>query len=163
VRLNSTILGITVLVLIFGGIGVSMVTDTWVTESTKTAAPIKEGEFAGQANPADIRGSYTLADVGKNFGIPVPVLAKALGVEGVADQAAFKAKDLEIRYASLDKEIGTTSLRLFVALYKGLPYDLTGDTYIPVPAVEILKQAGKLTADQLKYIEAHAVDVGKVK
>jgi hypothetical protein len=46
---------------------------------------------------------------------------------------------------------------------KGLPYDLTGDTYVPAPAVEILKQAGKLTADQLKYIEAHSVDVSMVK
>ena len=61
----------------------------------------------------------------------MPVLAKALGVETVADQAAFMAKELETRYASLDKEIGTASLRLFVALYKGLPYDLTGDTCVP--------------------------------
>lgn len=93
----------------------------------------------------------------------MPVLAKALGVETVADQAAFMAKELETRYASLDKEIGTASLRLFVALYKGLPYDLTGDTCVPAPAVEILKESGKLTAEQLKYIEAHSVDVSKVK
>ena len=91
------------------------------------------------------------------------MLAKALGVEAVADQAAFKVKDLETRYASLDREIGTASLRLFVALYKGLPYDLTEDTYVPAPAVEILKQSSKLTAEQLKYVEIHSVDVSKVK
>ena len=52
----------------------------WQTESTKEAAVFTSGEFAGQANPADIRGSYTFGDVEKNFGIPAALLAQAFGV-----------------------------------------------------------------------------------
>ena len=42
------------------------------------------------------------------------------------DPAAYPVKKLETQFADSGYEIGTESVRLFVALYKGLPYDLSG-------------------------------------
>ena len=75
--LNSKSLAAIVFVILFGGILVSAGMGWWETESTKVAATFTEGDFAGQANPADIRGSYTFGDVEKNFNIPASVLAQA--------------------------------------------------------------------------------------
>ena len=144
-----------VVILLFGGIFLSSAMGWWQTESTKTAAKITTGEFAGQANPADIRGSYTFGDVEKNFAVPVSALAEAFGVTS-GTPATFSLKGLETMYAGSAQEIGTGSVRLFVAFYKEMPYDLTEATYLPVSAVAVLRTR-KLTGEQLAYIEAHSV------
>jgi len=151
--LTSKPLAAIVLTILFGGILFTTAMGWWQTESTKEAATYTEGEFAGQANPADIRGSYTFGDVEKNFGIPSAVLAQAFGVAD-ADPAAFPVKNLETIYAESEFEIGTASVRLFVAFYKNLPIDLTTDTYLLESAVELLK-ARNLTPEQLAYLENH--------
>src|SRR5512143_1822897 len=79
--LTSKTLAALVAAILFGGIFFSSAMGWWQTESTKEAAKITSGEFAGQANPADIRGSYTFGDVEKNFGVPPAVLAEAFGVK----------------------------------------------------------------------------------
>ena len=56
--------------------------------------------------------------------------------------------------AGSEQEIGTTSVRLFVAFYKNLPIDLTTDTFIPEQAAAILKVHG-LTTEQSAYLETH--------
>jgi len=163
-KIKSLHLGILVIVFIFGGIAATSATNMWQTTNAKVAATIKTGEFAGQANPADIKGSYTFADVNKNFNVPVQDLAKAFALDDVKDPAAFKNKDLEARYAELaksGKEIGTGSVRMFVAYYLGLPYDPGENTWLPVPAAEILKQRGKMTPAQAKYVEEHTVQIKK--
>jgi hypothetical protein len=68
---------------------------------------------AGLPGPSDIRGSYTWADVAKAFEIPV------------------------------ESVIGTDSVRLFPALYAGLPYETEGSTILPVTAIGILAKEGK--------------------
>lgn len=58
-------------------------------------------------------------------------------------------------YPDLPNEIGTGSVQLFVALYKGLPVELD-DTYLPSPARDILYRANSLlTEEQKAYIESH--------
>jgi len=153
--LTSKPLAVLVVLLWFGGIYLSSVPGWWVTESTKTAAKITTGEFVGQANPADIRGSYTFGDVEKNFQIPASVLAEAFGITS-ATPATFSAKGLEGMYAGSAQEIGTGSVRLFVALYKGMPYDLSTDIYLPASASAILLQR-TLTPEQSAYVAAHTV------
>ncbi len=154
--LTSKPLAALVLVILFGGILFSNAMDWWQTESTKQAATFSEGEFAGQPNPADIRGSYTFGDVETNFGIPSATLAQAFGVSS-DDPSTFGVKDLETIYADQEYEIGTASVRFFVALYTGLPYEIVDDTYLPKRAVELLKSQVALTADQIAYLDAHAV------
>ena len=154
--LTSKPLAAIVLVILFGGILFSSAMGWWQTESTKEAATFSEGEFAGQPNPADIRGSYTFGDIENNFDVPAATLAQAFGVSSDAP-STFGVKELETIYADQEFEIGTASVRLFVALYTGLPYEIVGDIYLPKRAVEMLKSNATLTTEQITYLDAHAV------
>jgi len=154
--LTSKPLAVIVLVILFGGILFSSGMGWWQTESTKEAATFSEGEFAGLPNPADIRGSYTFGDVENNFGVPAVTLAQAFGVAS-DNPSAFSVKELETIYADQEFEIGTSSVRLFTALYAGLPYEIAGDLYLPKRAVEMLKSHATLTAEQTVYLDEHAV------
>jgi hypothetical protein len=154
--LSSKPLAALVLAILVGGILFSSAMGWWQTESTKQAATFSEGEFAGLPNPADIRGSYTFGNVETNFDVPAATLAQAFGVAS-DDPSTFGVKDLETIYADQEFEIGTVSVRLFVALYTGLPYEIVGDIYLPKRAVEMLKSHATLTADQIAYLDAHAV------
>ena len=157
-KLKSNVLAIGVIVILFGGILLSNSLGWWQTESSKEAAAFTEGEFAGMPNPADIRGSYTFGDVQANFGVPAEVLAQAFRVD-TTDAAAFPVKELEAQYENSAVEIGTSSVRLFVALYTGLPYDLTVETaFLPDSAVQIL-QTRELTAEQNDYLAAHSISL----
>jgi hypothetical protein len=158
--LSSKPLAILVVVILFGGILLSSVLGLWNTTSTKVAAKYTQGEFAGQANPADIRGSYTLGDIEKNFGIAPQILVKAFTIQ-TDDPAAFQVKELETQYAGSPVAIGTSSVRLFVALYNGLPFDLSTDIYLPSEAVELLK-GRTLSTDQLTYLGAHTAGSSQV-
>ena len=155
--ITSKPLAIVVVVFLFGGIFFSSVMGWWSTVSTKVPATYTEGEFAGQANPADIRGSYTFGDVEKNFSIDVEVMALAFGVQA-DDLAAYQVKGLEEQYAGSPVEIGTSSVRLFVAFYNGLPIDLSTDIYLPETAVGLLKERS-LSAEQMAYLIAHTAPV----
>lgn len=159
--LTSKPLAVIVLVILFGGILFSSAMGWWQTESTKQAATFTEGEFAGMPNPADIRGSYSFGDVENNFDVPAATLAQAFGV-ATDDPASFGVKDLESIYADQEFEIGTASVRLFVALYTGLPYEIVDDLYLPKRAVEMLKSHATLTPEQIAYLDAHAVILAPV-
>lgn len=156
-NLSSKSLAVIIIVVLLGGISLSSLGGWWKTSSSKQAATFQEGEFAGQSNPADIRGSYTFGDVERNFGIPADVLAQAFGVTG-EDAAGFQVKRLEEMYASSALEVGTGSVRLFTAFYNGLPIDLSSDTYLPASAAEILKGRG-LSAEQSAYLTSHTLPV----
>jgi len=154
-NLTSKPLAVIIFVVLFGGIALTTATGWWQTTSSKEAATYTEGEFAGQSNPADIRGSYTFGDAEKNFGIPSAILAQAFLIDS-NDPATFAVKGLEEIYATSEFEIGTGSVRLFVAFYNGLPIDLTTDTYLPEEAAVILKER-PLTPEQITYLESHTV------
>jgi hypothetical protein len=154
--INSKTLAALVMVILFGGILISAQLGWWQTENSKVAATFKEGEFAGQANPADIRGSYTFGDVEKNFGVPASVLGEAFNVS--TDPAAFQIMQLEEMAIEGEVEIGTSSVRLFVAFYKNMPFDLSTDTYLPESASALLKKQN-LTSEQSAYLETHTTTV----
>ncbi len=158
--INARMLAAFVIVSLFGGIALSAALGWWSTESTKQPARFTEGEFAGAYNPADIRGSYTFGDIQSAFNVPAQTLAQAFGVS-TDDPAAFTVKDLETLYAESPLEVGTASVRLFVALYAGLPYDLAAaeETYLPQKAVSILRNHATLTTEQESYLTAHTVSV----
>jgi len=150
---TSKPLALIIILVLFGGIFFTTWMGWWQTESSKLAATFKEGEYAGQANPADIRGSYTLEDVEKNFDVPVTVLAEAFGVQ-TENPAAFAVKELEAMYAESEAEIGTSSVRLFVAFYTDLPFDLSSEIYLPETAVKLL-EARALSSERRAYLESH--------
>lgn len=156
-KASKVFMALIIPIVIFGGIGLSSILGFWQTESSKVPAVFNVGEFKGQYNPADIRGSYSFGDINKIFDVPVDVLAEAFGVEKAA-AVNFKNKELEVKYEGLEQEIGTGSVRLFIALYKGLPYNLeTVETWLPDKAVDILKERNNLTKEQLEYIDKHTV------
>jgi hypothetical protein len=157
--LTSKPLALIVLFVMFGGIGISSALGWWETESTKEPARFTEGEFAGEANPADIRGSYTFGDIANSFDVTPEILAQAFQVS-TDDPASFAIKELEELYLDSGYEVGTNSVRLFVAYYLGLPFDTTSqEIYLPKPAANLLTNRATLAPEQLTYIREHTVDV----
>jgi len=164
-KLKSVSIAVIIFVVLFGGIGLAKLSGYWKTESVKIPVKIKTGEFAGEYNSEDIRGSYRLSDIVEYFEIPLEDLQKAFGLLSDKDAANFQCKELKEKYAFLKeegKEIGTGSVKFFVALYKGLPYSLSEDTYLPLSAVDILKEKANLSDEQMEYIEEHCVDISNV-
>jgi len=159
--LTSKSLAVTLFIVLFGGIAFSSAMGWWATESTKVPVTFTDGVFAGQANPADIRGSYTFGDIAKSFNVSPDVLAQAFEITG-EEPAAFAVKELEAIYLDSGFEIGTASVRLFVAYYTGLPFDTTGqEIYMPQTATKILLAKGDLTPDQITYLEQYTVTLGE--
>ncbi len=161
-KVRSRFLAPAILAVFVLGIGLSMMLNFWETESTKVPAKYATGDYAGQANPADIRGSYSMGDISEAFGIEVETLAKAFGV--TADNPEnFQVKEFETIYGPLPdgSEVGTDSMRLFVALYLGLPYTPEETTKLPSPAVSVLKE--KLTPADLEAVQKLSVKLGDLR
>jgi len=154
-NMTSKSLAAIIVVILFGGIIFSTAMGWWQTESTKEPMTFTEGEFTGLSNPADIRGSYTFGDIEKSFGIPSTVLAQAF-IVATDSPSAFAVKGLEEMYAASEFEVGTASVRLFVAFYNGLPFDLSTDMYLPENAAALLKER-TLTPERLAYLDSHTV------
>jgi len=151
-KIRLKLLAIIVPVILLGGIAVSMAAGVWSTTTDKQPATYTSGEFAGEYNPADIRGSYTFEDISSLFGIKLGVLYEAFGIpEGTS---GMKTKDLEGMYGDTI-EIGNESVQVFVALYKNLPMVLD-DTLLPQTAADVLLRDNKdLTDEQKAYIAEH--------
>lgn len=144
------------------GIGLTMVFNLWRTESSKEPARFLTGEFAGEYNPADIRGSYSFDDIEEAFGVPVDVLAQAFGAADRDNPGAFQAKELEEIYAPLPDggEVGTDSVRLFVALYALIPYTPEETTVLPAPALPFLKD--KLAGADYELLRERSVRIADI-
>lgn len=135
----------------------------WSTSASKVPRTIEEGEYAGAADPGDIRGSYSFSDTEAAFGVPVDVLAQAFQIPDDIDPGAFQNKALEDLYPLEDMEIGNGSVKLFVSLYTGIPYDYesAGDL-LPDTAVRILEQEGRLSDSARSYLETHTLSMNEV-
>lgn len=163
-KLNSFTLGGLIFVLLFGGISFTSAMNWWQTESEKVPIKYSEGEAVGQYNPADIRGSYTFGEVSELFEVPLGDLQTAFRIPADTDPATYQLKSLEEQFADYPVEVGTASVRMFVAFYKGLPFDLSAaeETYLLAEAVPVLEQQGKMTPDQTEYLSGHTSGVGQV-
>ena len=158
IQLESRHVAVVVPAAFILGIGLTMAFNLWHTTTTKVPATYTNGELAGKANPADIRGSYTLGDVHAAFPeVPLQDLAQAFGVKGSAE--AFQVKSLEAAAEGPSGmyEIGTDSVRLFVARYLGLPYEPEATTGLTAKAVELLAATGRLDAGELNDVQARVV------
>lgn len=161
-KINSKKLLISFVLILVAGIAGAKLTGLWITESTKEPVKFTEGEFVGQYDPEDIRGSYTFCDIENAFGVKAELIAEAFNIK-TDDPCTVKAKDLELVYGYLDEdtEIGTGAIKLFVAFYTGLPH---GDIeYLPSTAVEVLKREGKWTTEMESLLEGHIIEVDSVE
>jgi hypothetical protein len=159
IRVKSGAMALIVAIVFVAGIGGTMAFNLWKTTSDKQPVSYTSGEFAGKANPADIRGSYALSDIVAAFDVPLADLAKAFGADKEADPAAFQVKSLEGMFPAdpSGKEIGTDSVRLFVALYKGLPITAAANTGLPAAAADILLAKAPLDAAGILDVKARVV------
>lgn len=128
-----------------------------------TIEPLKftTGEFAGQYNPRDIRGSYTLADISYYFDIPLEHLAIAYNLP-VDEAKTFQNKNYKYWFEGLigdERELGNGSVAFFVSLYTGLPLELHEPTYLLEQGAELLKSLDKLTPEQLEYVTNHTITI----
>jgi len=159
-RIRMKAAGAVLPLLFLAGIGGTMLSGDWETVSSKQPVKFEAGEFAGQSNPADIRGSYTLENITDAFGVPVEVLARAFGLAGEADPSQTAVKELEAMYGPVEGlEIGTDSMRLFVALYLGLPYTPAEDTGLPRSAFDLAAGEGKTAPEVLDSLKGQVVDL----
>lgn len=153
-KVKAYTVAIAVFVIIFGSVMLSSALDLWSTTNQKKALINSENSTI-EYKPEDIRGSFTIKEIGTAFDIDENILAKAFGIPEGTDLNVFKSKDLEVLYENSDKEIGNSSIQVFVALYKNLPITL-GEDYIPKTAVDIIKENNKnLTQEQLEYLEKY--------
>jgi hypothetical protein len=158
-KLTAKPLAALIFIILFGGIALTAALGWWQTTTTKIPAKYAEGEAAGQYNPADIRGSYKFGDISKLFEIPLSDLQTAFRLPADVDPAEFQVKTLEAQFAGQPFEIGTMSVRLFVAAYKGLPFELTDEIYLPAEAVDILLMKAALTPEMAAYLASHTANI----
>jgi hypothetical protein len=166
-KLNSKIIAISMVIISIGGISLSTAMGWWNTESRKIPARYITGDFEGTYNPADIRGSYSFNDIAVSFPVPVEILAEAFAVDDRTDPGSFQLKELEEMYDPVNEgeedegEIGTDSVRLFVALYAGLPYAAEETTRLPAPAMNLLKN--KLAPADLEAFKGLSVSLSDLR
>ncbi len=173
-KIRSKTLGIIIAIVIFGGITGASAVGLWNTQSVRNPARIQlnesVGEIAGETagtrayDPVDIRGNHQLGEISVMFGIPLETLSRAFALPADADPATFRNQDFETIYPEFggEQEIGNGSMKWFVALYTGLPFELEDDeedTYLLRPAVDILKSQADLTAEQIAYLEAYVIEI----
>lgn len=153
IRVRTLPLAAAVVVAMFGGVFASKALGVWNTTNSKQPAVFKTGELAGLPNPADIRGSYTWLDIEKAFGVSAAETAALFSAPGFVVDPAGRVNALESYYKErlpADKEVGTDSVRLFVALLTGLPHTPEEGTALPAAAVDYLAARGKANEAALK-------------
>lgn len=155
-HLSQNKVGLLTVAILIGGILLSVAFGLWKTSSTKQPALIKSGSFAGMPNPADIRGSYTYQDVTNAFAVPVEVLLAAFQSQNGA-QRLGDLEELWLANIPAGTEVGTDSVRLFVALYTGIDFEAEEGTLLPTSAIEVLEQVQKTSDPRFAELKASAV------
>lgn len=159
-RVRATGAALILPLLFLVGIGFTMLNGYWRTESSKIPVRYSSGDAAGEYDPGDIRGSYSLEDVEKAFEISVDILARAFAVTEHENPGGVRIKEFEESYGIIEgKEVGTDSMRLFVALYLGRPFTPAADTGLPDQAYRILRDEKRLSPVELAEIEGSVVSL----
>ncbi len=158
--IKGWMVAVTVFVVMFGGILLTMGTGHWSTSRKKEPVKFESGEY----KPSDIRGSYAFSEIEQFYNVPVDVLYQAFMIPEEQRQPGFQIKNLEKMFTPVeidgeDIEVGTDLVRVFTALYSGLPYDSPESEYMPASAVQVLVDAGKLDEAQQTYREKHTFDL----
>jgi len=173
-KIHSKTLGTIIAIVIFGGILGASAMGLWKTESVRNPNSVQRNQSIGEAAredtitgdyyPADIRGNHRFGEISEMFNIPLEVLSHAFVIPADVNPANFQNQDFESIYPEFEgeQEIGNGSVKWFVALYTGLPFEFEDDeenTYLLQPAVDILKNHTDLTAEQIAYLDAYTIEI----
>lgn len=161
IRIRSGLLAIVIPIVLFGSVALTSALGLWKTTTDKIPAKYTTGAEAGEYNPMDIKGSYDFGTISELFGVPLEDLATAFLIPEGTDAATFQVKSLEALWSGTDTdglEIGTDSVRLFVAFYKGLPIDMADTTGMPAAAADLVLAKGTPTDDQKTFLASHRVE-----
>lgn len=173
-KIQSKTLGIIIGIVLFGGIMGASALGLWKTTSDRNSNDFQlnqsMGETAGENAetgaylPVDIRGNHRFDEISEIFDIPLETLSHAFALPADIDTASVRSQDFETLYPAFEgeQELGNGSLKWFVALYTGLPFELEDDeedTYLLRPAVEILKSQADLTTEQIAYLDAYTIEI----
>ncbi len=153
--LTSKPLAVIVLIFMFGGVFFSDLAGLWLTKGGRVPRQIQQSQPEGLPEIVNLRGSNTFGDVEAYYNLPVSILTQAFKLSGDNLQDA-RLNSLEQAYADYEQEVGTESVKLFVAFYNGIPIDLTDDIYLPESAIAYLLEH-KLTGEQMAYLQTHSV------
>lgn len=161
-KANASTLALSVIGILFGGIILTSTLGWWQTEANLELLSARYDGIEAQLDPSEIRGSFGFAEISEYFGIPLDTLADAFMLPGTIDPHNFYNRDMEGLYAMVlsgDEEIGNASVQLFVAFYKGLPFNIDEDIYLPQSAVRILEIESNLSEEQLSYLANHTLNI----
>jgi ferredoxin len=151
-NLSKKFIPIFIIVFLFGGVQITSYLSLWKTERSAEPAKLTTSDNVIQYDPADIRGSHSFKEISQLYGIEEKHLIEGFKLSDIS----VKIKDLETIYADSQVEIGTKSVRYFVALYNNIPYD-KGDeeVYLPSSAVDLLLAIKTLDSNEINYLETH--------
>jgi hypothetical protein len=173
-EIRSKTLGIVIVIVIFGGIFGASAMGLWKTVSVRNPKSVQRNQSVGESAsentvtgdyyPADIRGNHRFGEISEMFNIPLEILSHAFALPPGIDPANFNNQDFESIYPEFEgeQEIGNGSVKWFVALYTGLPFEFEDEeenTYLLQPAVDILKSHADLTAEQIAYLDAYVIEI----
>ena len=159
--IQGWMVAIVVFVILFGGIYLTIGTGHWST----SRAPEPQKLASGDYNIADIRGSYTFAEIEKFFGVPANLLFQAFMVPEERRSDTFKIKEMHegffepVVLDGREIEVGTDLVRVITSIYTELPYESEETTHLPVSAVNLLIQEHKLQGEKKTYWETHTFDL----
>jgi len=146
----------------------------WKTVSVRNPKSVQRNQSVGESAsentvtgdyyPADIRGNHRFGEISEMFNIPLEILSHAFALPSDVDPVNFNNQDFETIYPEFggEQEIGNGSVKWFVALYTGLPFEFEDEeenTYLLQPAVDILKSHADLTAEQIAYLDAYVIEI----
>jgi|LSQX01.1.fsa_nt_gb hypothetical protein len=157
-KIKSSLLGLMIMIILLGGIFGAQISGFW---NTKGQPGMGGGTASPQTAsiPAEIRGSFSLSEISRQFDIPLDILLEAFGLEKVTGAENIRSGNLEDFYEDimqLETEIGNGSVKLFVALYKGFACEVDEPTFLPEMAVKILIDRG-IEDKWQKYISEHSI------
>jgi len=149
-------------VVLFGGIGLARLAGLWRTSGGPGGGSRRNNTtvVAGSYTPDDIRGSFTLQNVADAFSIEPEVLRQAFGLPEGFDLASLRSSHLERLYAAAGVDIGNGSVKLFVSCYTDVPLSGEVDSWLPVTAAEVIREArADLDEGEQSYLDSHTIDV----
>lgn len=167
-RLTTKVVGILVIVIIFGGYALADffgINDYSLSHGSGSGrgnlsneSKNEESSIINKLAVEDIRGSFTIKDVAETFDIDVPILVEAFSIIDV-EVESIRLSDIHEIFGEYDgKEVGTSSVKLFVAYFKGLDYEIDEEIYLPESAIKILTEQGKVNESQKEYLQEHIFD-----
>jgi hypothetical protein len=153
------------IIIIVGG-GILLTSHLELFDTDRSAEPLKLTEDVYDI--ADIRGSFTMAEIEKFYQVPPQAIIEAFNLKADTDPSLFKLKDLKEIYQEVEVEgetyaVETDTVKVFVSLYSDIPYTSEETSYLPERAVEYLIKEDKLSQEEQNYWKNHTFKLALIE